>query len=53
MTVMINKKIILLMRPIYGITIAMVSTALLLSGCQETPETEATNEPETTETEKK
>ena len=47
---MINKKIILLMRPIYGITIAMVSTALLLSGCQETPETEAANEPKTTET---
>ena len=47
---MINKKIILLMRPIYGITIAMVSTALLLSGCQETPETEATNEPKTIET---
>ena len=44
-----NKKTSLLTRPLYLITIAMISSGLLLSGCQDKPETE-TKEPQTTET---
>ena len=36
-------------RSIVSVTIGILSTALLLSGCQQNPETEATNEIETTE----
>jgi len=44
-----NKKTSLLTPPLYLITIAMISSGLLLSGCQDKPETE-TKEPQTTET---
>ena len=45
-----NNNLSLTKRSILSVTIGVFSTALLLTGCQKTPETDAANEPETTET---
>lgn len=45
-----NNNLSLIKRSIFSVTIGIFSTALLLSGCQKPAETEAANEPQTTET---
>ena len=44
-----NNNLSLIKRSIFSLTIGVFSTALLLTGCQKAPETEAINEPDTTE----
>ncbi|WP_156915607.1 MULTISPECIES: arylesterase [unclassified Psychrobacter] len=45
-----NNNLSLIKRSIFSVTIGIFSIALLLSGCQKPAETEAANEPQTTET---
>ena len=45
-----NNNLSLIKRSIFSLTIGVFSTALLLAGCQKPTETEAANEPDTTET---
>ncbi|MGM8886629.1 arylesterase [Psychrobacter sp. 1U2] len=45
-----NNNLSLIKRSIFSSTIGILSTALLLSGCQKPAETETTNEPQTTKT---
>ena len=45
-----NNNLSLIKRSIFSLTIGVFSTALLLTGCQKPTETDAANEPETTET---